>query len=66
MATCQNLAARDIRPFEILTGGSPRLLVILAGVGHQFTLRQLLANMVGLIDEHTEYFRQCFGVVAVR
>ena len=59
MATCQNLAARDIRPFEILTGGSPRLLVILAGVGHQFTLRQLLANMVGLIDEHTEYFRQC-------
>ena len=59
MATRQNLAAREIRPFEILTGGSPRLLVLLAGVGHQLTLKQLLAGMVGLIDEHTEYFRQC-------
>ncbi|MCY3658175.1 MAG: hypothetical protein OXG36_04040 [Caldilineaceae bacterium] len=59
MATRQNLAAREIRPFEILTGGSPRLLVLLAGVGHQLTLKQLLADMVGLIDEHTEYFRQC-------
>ena len=59
MATRQNLTAREIRPFEILTGGSPRLLMLLAGVGHQFTLKQLLADMVGLIDEHTEYFRQC-------
>ena len=59
MATRQNLAAREIRPFEILTGGSPRLLVLLAGVGHRLTLKQLLADMVGLVDEHTEYFRQC-------
>lgn len=59
MATRQNLTAREIRPFEILTGGSPRLLVLLAGVGHQLTLKQLLGDMVGLIDEHTEYFRQC-------
>ena len=59
MATRQNLTAREIRPFEILTGGSPRLLMLLAGVGHHFTLKQLLADMVGLIDEHTEYFRQC-------
>lgn len=59
MATRQNLTAREIRPFEILTGGSPRLLVLLAGVGHQLTLKQLLVDMVGLIDEHTEYFRQC-------
>ncbi len=59
MATRQNLTAREIRPFEILTGGSPRLLVLLAGVGHQLTLKQLLADMVNLIDEHTEYFRQC-------
>ncbi len=59
MATRQNLTAWEIRPFEILTGGSPRLLMLLAGVGHQFTLKQLLADMVGLIDEHTEYFRQC-------
>ena len=58
-ATRQQLEEREIRPFEILTGGSPRLLVLLASVGRQLTLRQLLEDMVGLIDEHTEYFRQC-------
>lgn len=58
-ATRQQLEEREIRPFEILTGGSPRLLVLLASVGRQLTLRQLLEDMVGLIDEHTEYFRRC-------
>lgn len=58
-ATQQHLETREIRPFEILTGGSPRLLVLLAGVGRRLTLKQLLEDMVGLIDEHTEYFRQC-------
>ena len=63
MATCQNLAVREVRPFEILTGGSPRLLVLLARIGHQLTLKQLLADMVDLIDEHTEYFRQCLELL---
>ena len=58
-ATRQPLEAREIRPFEILTGGSPRLLALLAGIGSRLTLNQLLEDMVGLIDEHTEYFRQC-------
>ena len=48
---------RAIRPLEILTGGSPRLLVIVAGFARHRSLRQLMEELVALIDEHTEYFR---------
>ena len=50
-------SAREIRPLEILTGGSPRLLVIVAGFARHRSLRQLMEELVELIDEHTEYFR---------
>ena len=48
---------RDIRPLEILTGGNPRLLVIVAGFARHRSLRQLMEELVALVDEHTEYFR---------
>ena len=48
---------REIRPLEILTGGSPRLLVIVAGFARHRSVRQLMEELVTLIDEHTEYFR---------
>ena len=48
---------REIRPLEILTGGSPRLLVIVAGFAQHRSLRRLMEELVTLIDEHTEYFR---------
>ena len=48
---------REIRPLEILTGGNPRLLVIVAGFAHHRSLRQLMEELVTLIDDHTEYFR---------
>ena len=48
---------RRIRPLEILTGGSPRLLVIVAGFAAHRSLRRLIEELVALIDEHTEYFR---------
>ena len=51
------VSEREIRPLEILTGGNPRLLVIVAGFGQHRSLRQLMENLVGLIDDHTEYFR---------
>ena len=50
-------SGRDIRPLEILTGGNPRLLVIVAGFSRHRSLQQLMEELVGLIDEHTEYFR---------
>lgn len=47
----------QVRPVEILTGGSPRLLVIVADFVRQRSRRLLLDELVALIDDHTEYFR---------
>lgn len=46
-----------MRPLEILTGGSPRLLVIVAEFARHRTVPQLLEELVGLVDDHSEYFR---------
>ena len=48
---------REMRPLEILTGGSPRLLVIIGGLAQHWSLRRLMEDLVTLIDDHTEYFR---------
>ena len=53
----QELSGREIRPLEILTGGSPRLLVVIAAFARHRSFRQLMEELVGLVDEHTEYFR---------
>ena len=50
-------SGRDVRPLEILTGGNPRLLVIVAGFSRYRSLRQLMEELVALVDDHTEYFR---------
>ena len=51
------VAEREIRPLEILTGGNPRLLIMVAEFAQHRSLRQLMEELVTLIDEHTEYFR---------
>ena len=51
------VSGREMRPLEILTGGNPRLLVIVAGFAQHKSLRRLMEEIVMLIDEHTEYFR---------
>ena len=48
---------REIRPLQILTGGNPRLLVIIAAFARSKSLRRLMDELVTLIDDHTEYFR---------
>ena len=48
---------RRIRPLQILTGGNPRLLVIIAEFARHRSLHQLMEELVTLVDEHTEYFR---------
>ena len=55
--TEQPAAALAVRPLEILTGGNPRLLTIIAlfGVGRSF--RELMDNLLDLVDDHTEYFK---------
>ena len=57
MLSGDEVSGRDIRPLEILTGGSPRLLVIVAGFAQHRSLSQLMGELVQLIDDHTEYFR---------
>ena len=55
---------REIEPLRILTGGSPRLLIIVAELARHRSLRQLLEDLVTLIDNHTEYFRGHLEVLA--
>lgn len=53
-----NVASEQaIRPLEIFTGGSPRLLVMVAEFAGHRSLPQLMDELVTLIDNHTEYFR---------
>lgn len=46
-----------IRALQILTGGSPRLITIVAQFGAGRPFHELLDDLLELIDEHTEYFK---------
>lgn len=59
-----HVSFRKIRPLQILTGGNPRLLVIIAEFARHRSLRKLMEELVTLIDEHTEYFRGHLEVLA--
>ena len=49
--------AQPMRPLEILTGGNPRLIAVIAGFEQAHSFRDLMANLLDLVDEHTEYFK---------
>ena len=51
------VSARRVRALQILTGGDPRLLVIVAEFQRHGSIRQLMEQLVQMIDDHTEYFR---------
>ena len=46
-----------IRSLEILTGGSPRLIAIVARFGAGRSFPELMAELLDLVDDHTEYFK---------
>ena len=46
-----------VRSLEILTGGSPRLIAIVARFGAGRSFRELMADLLDLVDDHTEYFK---------
>ena len=50
-------AGGTIRALEILTGGSPRLIAILARFGAGRAFREPMAGLLDLVDDRTEYFR---------
>ena len=53
----QRYPPETIRSLEILTGGSPRLLAIVARFGGGLSFRELMADLLDLVDDHTEYFK---------
>jgi len=57
------VSAREMRSREILTGGSPRLLVTAAGCGPPRSLLRLMDELVTLVDAHTESVRSTLGVL---
>ena len=59
---CERVAGTPVEPkavrrLHILTGGSPRLLTILAGFGAARCFRGLMSDLLDLVDEHTAYFK---------
>ncbi|HPO13507.1 MAG TPA: tetratricopeptide repeat protein [Candidatus Hydrogenedentes bacterium] len=55
-----------IRPIQILTGGSPRLLTIVASFAADLSFRQLMDDLLQLVDDHTEYFKSYFDSLAAK
>ena len=64
MVSGDTVSEREVRPLQILTGGNPRLLVIIGEFARHRSMRQLMEELVKLIDDHTEYFRGHLGVFA--
>ena len=53
----RDIDERVVRSLQILTGGNPRLLVIVAQFGAQLSFGELMKDLMNLVDDHTEYFR---------
>ena len=59
---CETVSGRAlddgvVRRLQILTGGSPRLLTIMARFGAARSFRTLSSDLLDLVDEHTAYFK---------
>jgi hypothetical protein len=55
--TGERLEGHAIRPVEIVTGGNPRLLTILASFARGRTLHEFMTDLLGLVDELSDYFK---------
>ena len=53
----QQAGTQPVRPLQILTGGNPRLIAVIAGFETAYSFRELMDNLLDLVDEHTEYFK---------
>jgi DNA polymerase III delta prime subunit len=55
--TAEGLSDDQLRPIQILTGGNPRLLHVLASVSKRNSFRELMSSLTQLIDSDTDYFK---------
>lgn len=62
--TNSNKSEQEVAPLAILTGGSPRLLNIIAQFDKHHNIRALMENLAGIIDEYTEYFKSQLDALA--
>ncbi len=62
----QDRAVQTIETLRILTGGSPRLLTIVARFGGELSFRELMADLLDLVDDHTEYFKSHLETLAAQ
>ncbi|MHC4156437.1 MAG: AAA family ATPase [Planctomycetota bacterium] len=46
-----------VRPLQILTGGNPRLLAIISSFAGKMSLKELMDDLMELVDDNTEYFK---------
>ena len=53
----QPAGTQPVRPLQVLTGGNPRLIAVIAGFETAYSFRELMDNLLDLVDEHTEYFK---------
>ncbi len=53
----RRITSYQARALEILTGGSPRLLSVLAWFGRDMSFVELMKELEMLIDDHTDYFK---------
>lgn len=60
----QDLGDQRIRPMEILTGGNPRVLSILAAFAPEQPLTELMDNLAELIDDHTPFLKSNIDALA--
>ena len=61
-ALCERVSGRSldeavVRRLQILTGGSPRLLAMLARFGAARSFGTLLSDLLDLVDQYTAYFK---------
>ncbi len=55
--TGEALEGIRVRPLEILTGGNPRLVSILASFSVGTAFSRIMEDLIVLIDDHTTYFK---------
>jgi tetratricopeptide (TPR) repeat protein len=60
------ISTEPLKAIRILTGGNPRLLKILATFAANHSFRELMEQLVHLIDDHTEYFKGHLDALAVK
>jgi len=64
IASNKDAIQQPIRPIKILTGGSPRLVSIVAKFGKDLSLKHLMEELIQLVDDHTDYFKSQLDSIA--